>query len=247
MADSLRPLERGAICPRSGAVAYLFSACLCCSLLGAFLTFAPVGLYPAYLNPPAAISSGLDPKSDQQLGGLLMWVPGCFVYLTGILATVRRWYAEEVRGMSGPPVSRPIVLAAGVMLTLWGAASTWIVSVVGLIVIGHRIGALVARIRNEKFEMKLNPWIHRFAIFVGVRARSSRSRRGAIVTSLERPIAANARGHHQPCIRVLARSSSAARLVSWRSPSASRKLNSLQFGWIAVGGGVLDGVLGSKR
>jgi cytochrome c oxidase assembly factor CtaG len=77
-----------------GAIAYLFSACVCCSLLGAFLTFAPVGLYPAYLNPPSHLW-GLDPKSDQQLGGMLMWVPGCFVYLAGILSTVMRWYGAE--------------------------------------------------------------------------------------------------------------------------------------------------------
>jgi putative membrane protein len=77
------------------AISYLFSACLCCSLLGAFLTFGPVGLYPAYLNPPVPNPFGLDPKSDQQLGGLLIWVPGCFVYLSAILATVARWYAQE--------------------------------------------------------------------------------------------------------------------------------------------------------
>jgi putative membrane protein len=80
--------------PALGAVAYLFSACVCCSLLGAFLTFAPAGLYPAYLNPPAHLW-GLDTKSDQQLGGMLMWVPGCFVYLAGILSTVVRWYEAE--------------------------------------------------------------------------------------------------------------------------------------------------------
>jgi putative membrane protein len=94
----LGPLESKRL-PALGAVAYLFSACVCCSLLGAFLTFAPVGLYPAYLNPPAHLSPaplwGLDPQSDQQLGGMLMWVPGCFVYLAGILASVARWYAAE--------------------------------------------------------------------------------------------------------------------------------------------------------
>jgi putative membrane protein len=76
------------------AVSYLFSACVCCSLLGAFLTFGPTGLYPAYLNPPMYLG-GLDPKSDQQLGGVLMWVPGCFVYLSAILSTVIRWYGAE--------------------------------------------------------------------------------------------------------------------------------------------------------
>lgn len=84
------------------AVAYLFGACTACSLLGVFLTFAPVGLYPAYLNPPRTNPLGLDPKSDQQLAGLLMWVPGCFVYLSAILVTVRRWY-----GADHPDVERP--------------------------------------------------------------------------------------------------------------------------------------------
>lgn len=89
----LSPLEDRHLQPLA-AVSYLFSACVCCSLLGAFLTFEPIGLYPAYLNPPAQIW-GLDPKSDQRLGGLLMWVPGCFVYLSGILSTVLRWYGAE--------------------------------------------------------------------------------------------------------------------------------------------------------
>lgn len=73
--------------PMLGAVSYLFSACLCCSILGAFLTFGPAGLY--------AHHAGLDPKGDQQLGGLLMWVPGCFIYLSAILVSVHRWYSAE--------------------------------------------------------------------------------------------------------------------------------------------------------
>jgi putative membrane protein len=90
----LAPIENRRL-PALGAVAYLFSACLCCSLLGAFLTFSPVGMYPAYLNQPARVW-GLDPQSDQQLGGMLMWVPGCFVYLAVILSCMRRWYSEKV-------------------------------------------------------------------------------------------------------------------------------------------------------
>jgi putative membrane protein len=85
----LGPLAERHLAPLA-AVAYLFSACLCCSLLGAFLTFGPAGLYPAYHG-----YGSLDARADQQLGGLLMWVPGCFVYLAAILATVRRWYGTE--------------------------------------------------------------------------------------------------------------------------------------------------------
>jgi len=99
----LGPLQERRL-PVLGAVSYLFSACACCSLLGAFLTFGPVGLYPAYLNPPLPNVWGLDPKSDQQLAGLLMWVPGCFVYLAGILSTIRHWYsgAEGARRETFP-------------------------------------------------------------------------------------------------------------------------------------------------
>lgn len=38
--------------------------------------------------------------------------------------------------MTRPTSYAPIVLAAGVMLALWGAVSTWIVSIVGLLAIG---------------------------------------------------------------------------------------------------------------
>lgn len=47
--------------------------------------------------------------------------------------------------MTRPTSFAPIVLAVGVMLALWGAVSTWIVSVAGLIVIA--IGA--ARWRKD--------------------------------------------------------------------------------------------------
>lgn len=43
-------------------------------LIGAVLTFAPMLLYPEHLAGPAAW--GLSPIADQQLAGLIMWVPG---------------------------------------------------------------------------------------------------------------------------------------------------------------------------
>lgn len=84
----LGPLQNRRLAPLA-AVTYLFSACSSCTLLGAYLTFGPAGLYSAHTSHFA-----LDPRADQQLGGLLMWVPGCFVYLSAILATVRKWYKE---------------------------------------------------------------------------------------------------------------------------------------------------------
>jgi hypothetical protein len=51
--------------------------------------------------------------------------------------------------MTRPTSYAPIVLAAGVMLTLWGAASTWIVSVPGLIAIGIGVARWRRDLRHE--------------------------------------------------------------------------------------------------
>lgn len=51
-----------------------FATLLQMGLLGALLTFAPRALYPAHWLTSQAW--GLTPLEDQQLGGLIMWVPG---------------------------------------------------------------------------------------------------------------------------------------------------------------------------
>ena len=48
-------------------------------LLGALIVFAPRPLYPVHLASTAAW--GLAPLTDQQLAGLLMWVPAMLPYL----------------------------------------------------------------------------------------------------------------------------------------------------------------------
>ena len=81
---------------------YLFGAAVASSLLGILLTFAAPGLYPAYLHPADARGLlpliregwGLSAAADQQLGGLIMWVPGGLVYLAAIIATFARWQGE---------------------------------------------------------------------------------------------------------------------------------------------------------
>jgi cytochrome c oxidase assembly factor CtaG len=83
-----------------GAVVYVFGACAAHTVLAILLTFAPLGLYPAYLLPADTLHVlpliregwGLTPSADQQWGGLLMWVPACLVYLGVLLATLTHWY-----------------------------------------------------------------------------------------------------------------------------------------------------------
>lgn len=57
-------------------------------LLGALLTLAPRPLYD--VHGLASLAFGLDPLSDQQLAGLLMWVPAFFVYGAYAIVTARR-------------------------------------------------------------------------------------------------------------------------------------------------------------
>jgi putative membrane protein len=62
-----------------------FTTSLHMGLLGALLTFAPRPLFEPHLA--TASPWGLSPLADQQLGGLIMWVPGCSLFfLAGILA-----------------------------------------------------------------------------------------------------------------------------------------------------------------
>jgi cytochrome c oxidase assembly factor CtaG len=100
----LAPREEERLSP-PGAVLYLFSACVACSILGILITFSPVSVCSIYAQPPAdrlgvlnLIQSnwGITPDKDQQIGGLLMWVPMCLVYLTAIIAQLARWFAHPV-------------------------------------------------------------------------------------------------------------------------------------------------------
>ena len=69
------------------SVAALFATMLHTSALGALLTFAPSAWYAHGAAPPF----GLTTLEDQQLGGLLMWVPGGLAYLAAGLAIVASW------------------------------------------------------------------------------------------------------------------------------------------------------------
>ena len=100
----LAPREEERLSP-PGAVLYLFSACVACSVLGILITFSPVSVCPIYAQAPTdrlgilnliQSSWGITPEKDQQIGGLLMWVPMCLVYLAAIIAQLARWFAHPV-------------------------------------------------------------------------------------------------------------------------------------------------------
>ena len=71
------------------AMLAIFTTMIHTSALGALITLAPTLWYPTYVEPTSAL--GIDPLRDQQLGGLIMWVPGADAYLLGALAVCARW------------------------------------------------------------------------------------------------------------------------------------------------------------
>jgi putative membrane protein len=74
-------------------VLYIFTTAVHTSILGALLTFAPSVWYPAYA--PGTRAWGLSPLEDQQIGGLIMWVPAGVVYLAAGLALFAAWLRES--------------------------------------------------------------------------------------------------------------------------------------------------------
>jgi cytochrome c2 len=76
-------------------VLYVFLTAVHSSVLGALLTVAPGVWYPAYERAAAAWQ--IDPLQDQQLAGLLMWVPSAIVFIVLGLALFAAWLGESER------------------------------------------------------------------------------------------------------------------------------------------------------
>jgi cytochrome c oxidase assembly factor CtaG len=74
---------------------YTFLAWLPNSLLGAGITFSSGVLYAHYLAPARAL--GLDPLGDQQLAGLIMWIPGDLLFLGILLLLLAAYLRDEER------------------------------------------------------------------------------------------------------------------------------------------------------
>jgi cytochrome c oxidase assembly factor CtaG len=75
------------------AMLSLFTTMVHTGALGALITLAPGLWYPLYVEPCSAL--GVDPLHDQQLGGLIMWVPAATAYLAGGLAIAARWLTRR--------------------------------------------------------------------------------------------------------------------------------------------------------
>ena len=77
------------------ALLYVFTTSLHSGLLGAFLTFSTTVWYPGYNG--LTLSWGLTSLEDQQLGGLIMWIPAGLVYVIAGLVLLAGWIQEAER------------------------------------------------------------------------------------------------------------------------------------------------------
>lgn len=89
------------------AVFYVFLTALHNTILGALLTIAPRTWYSTY--ELTAAERRIDALADQQLAGLIMWVPSGVIFLVVGLALAAAWLGEsERRAMLGTtPMPQP--------------------------------------------------------------------------------------------------------------------------------------------
>jgi putative membrane protein len=71
------------------AVLYVFTTAMYTGALGALLTVSPRIWYPIYEERTAAF--GADPLADQQLAGLIMWIPAGVILLIVALGFLAAW------------------------------------------------------------------------------------------------------------------------------------------------------------
>ena len=71
----------------------LFTTMLHMGALGAFLTLASSVWYPTYLGTASAFS--LSALEDQQLGGLVMWIPSGLIYIVCLVAIAARLLEDK--------------------------------------------------------------------------------------------------------------------------------------------------------
>jgi cytochrome c oxidase assembly factor CtaG/cytochrome c2 len=101
-------------------VVFVVSAGFVMGMIGAVLTFAPAPLYGAYLHTTQAY--GLSPLDDQQLAGIIMWIPSNLVHAGALCTVFFAWFrADErraTRAFRSVPHALPMLLVAVPLLAL---------------------------------------------------------------------------------------------------------------------------------
>ncbi len=86
-----------------GQMLYCFLMIIPMSIVAVYITMADTILYPAYSSAPRIW--GLSPLDDQQLGGLIMWIPGGIVFYVILTVVFFRWVGSGRDDAAGAQVS----------------------------------------------------------------------------------------------------------------------------------------------
>jgi putative membrane protein len=96
----LGPLPEFPRLPYGGQILYLFFLSVPPTLLGAVISLAESPIYFTYWQAPRVF--GLDPLADQQLAGLIMWIPGALSYFA-VMSVVWFLWMERRAPNAEPP------------------------------------------------------------------------------------------------------------------------------------------------
>ncbi len=94
--------------PYPGQLLYSFLMTIPMSITAIYIALADHVLYPAYASAPRLW--GLSPMEDQQLGGLIMWVPGGLFFLVVMSIVFFRWM--EAGATDGEAAAQPALRTA---------------------------------------------------------------------------------------------------------------------------------------
>jgi len=99
----LSPLPELPRAPYPVQLLYLFVVGLPMVMIAIIIAMADSLLYPFYATAPRVWAS-LSPHADQNLGGLIMWIPGGLVFLAVIAVVFFRWQAAGASDTALPIV-----------------------------------------------------------------------------------------------------------------------------------------------
>ena len=89
----LSPLKELPRLPYAGQVLYMFILSIPPAIVGALITFADGILYETYANAPEIW--GISTAADQQIGGVIMKLPGFLIFVTAAGIIFFNWAAKE--------------------------------------------------------------------------------------------------------------------------------------------------------
>lgn len=82
-------------------IVFVVSSGFVMSLIGAILTFATSPIYAVHLHTTQAY--GLTPLQDQQLAGVIMWIPSNLVHVAALCTVFMAWYRADRRRNTAQP------------------------------------------------------------------------------------------------------------------------------------------------